>query len=181
MKKWNHVMRDARLTYLHRDEFAYLYGANGEKPMSYAEAKYLVDELWGMYPTHFEEYVINRGYTKKQLIYHIIGKKCFDCSAFVCAVTQYEGDFRDMVVLKDYSSFSLRQQMNNETTPLDGTWGNVLWKSGHVGIDVANGFVVDFGAEFADCRMYRIQDEEAPKFEVSGQLPWVDYTGASNL
>ena len=87
-KKWYHVVRDARLIFLHRDEFAYLYGSNGEKPETYEEAKKLVDLMWKIYPSHFEKNVIGTGHTREELIQHIIGKRCYDCSSFVCSVTQ---------------------------------------------------------------------------------------------
>lgn len=177
-KTWYHAVRDARLVYLNRDKFAYLYGGNGERPKDYAEAKALVDKMWQYYPTHFEGSVIAKGYTKEDLINHIIGKKCFDCSGFVCAVTQYNGDIMSMSVLKDMNSTSLHGVMSNETTPLSGLWGNCLWKPGHVALDVGNGLAIDFGNEFLDCREYRFVDDPAYGFSASGQLPWVDYTGS---
>ena len=180
MKKWYHVVRDARLIYLNRDRFAYLYGANGERPSTYGAAKALVDALWSAYPDHFEQWVIGQGKTRNQLIYHIIGKICYDCSSFVCAVTQSEADIYDLKVKTDYSSTSLHKLATDKTTPAAGLWGNVLWKQGHVAIDVGNGLAIDFGAEFADCREYRLSDPESTKFTDSGSLPWVDYTNGIN-
>lgn len=179
MKTWAHAVRDARLIYLNRDKFAYLYGANGEKPNTLAEAKRLVDSLWAAYPSHFQQYVINTGHTRNQLIYHIIGKICYDCSSFVCAVTQSEGSIYSLKVLKDYNSTMLKNSFTKTTSLADGVWGSVLWKQGHVGLDVGNGLCIDFAAEFVDCREYRFIDANSPtKFTASGQVPWVDYTGS---
>lgn len=181
-KKWQHCVRDARLVYLNKEKFAYLFGANGQKPKDYAEAKELVDIMWKYYPTHFENSVIKTGHTKEELINHIIGKKCFDCSAFVCAVTQYEGDIMTMQVLNDYSSSMLKNVFTKETTLMDGNWGAVLWKNGHVALDVGNGLCMDFANEFVDVREYRFTVEKPIcNFAVSGELPWVDYTNAINL
>lgn len=180
MKKWYHVVRDARLIYLHRDDFAYLYGSNGERPKNRAEAEKLVNGLWSAYPEHFETWVIGQGYTKEDLIRHVTGRICFDCSAFVCAVTQSEGSIYDLTVKNDMSSYGLHNVATNKTTVADGLWGNLLWKQGHVAIDVGNGLAIDFGAEFADCREYRLIDPGSTKFTDSGRLPWVDYKNGIN-
>lgn len=179
MKTWAHCVRDARLIYLHRDRFAYLYGANGECPQTYAEAKALVDSLWNVYPDHFQKYVINAGKTKNQLIYHIIGKICYDCSSFICAVTQSEGDIYHLKVVSDKNSTMLHSSCTIHTSLQAGLWGSLLWKNGHVGLDVGNGLAIDFAAEFVDCREYRFIDPNTPTwFADSSPMPWVDYTGS---
>ena len=178
-KTWAHCVRDARLIFLNRDKFAYLLYANGEHPKTYAEAKKLVDQFWSYDPYHFENSVIKTGHTREDLINHIIGKICYDCSGFVCAVTQSEGDIFDLKVVKDYNSTMMNNGVfQNVTTPADGVWGGVLWKTGHVALDVGNGLAIDFGNEFLDCREYRLSEGN---FKKSGQLPWVDYTHAINL
>ena len=181
-KHWYHVVRDSRLVYKHRERFAYVWGANGECPKNYEEAKALVERCWRMNPEHFQQFVIEAGHTKEELIEHIIGKICFDCSGFVCAVTQYEGSIYDMRVLRDYNSTSLRSAFLYPTTPNDGLWGGILWKNGHVAVDGGNGFAYDFGAEFVDVREYRFVDADTPTvFTTSGQLPWVDYEFSVNF
>lgn len=179
MKPWYEVVKQARYIYINRDKFAYLYGANGERPNTREEAEMLVSTLWNMYPTHFNKSVIGAGHTKEELINHIIGKKCFDCSAFICAVTEdEEHNFTDIVVQRDYNSTSLRN-LFNKTTPLSqGVAGSVLWKNGHVALDTGNGIAIDFANEFIDVRAYHLTDMN---FTVSGQLPWVDYTGSLNV
>ena len=182
MKKWQHVVRDARLVYINRDKFAYLYGANGERPTDYAEAMELINKMWKYYPTHFEDAVIKRGHTKEELARHITGKKCFDCSAFICAVSQYEGDIMTMQVLRDYSSYGLHDAMSKKTSLQLGNWGSVLWRPGHVALDAGNGLAIDFANEFVDVREYRFVDPDPIcTFEISGELPWIDYKNAINL
>ena len=174
-KAWSRVCKDALLVYAHRDNYAYLYGANGEKPANVTEATKLVNSLWNMYPSHFQQTVINAGHTKKELIYHIVGRQCFDCSSFICAVTQ--SDYPNLKVARDYNSSGLIGQCKIITTPAKGYAGSVLWKNGHVAIDVGYGICVDFGYEFADCRQYATPEGN---FQKSGQLPWVDYTGSND-
>lgn len=182
MKTWAHVVRDARLIYINRDRFAYLYGANGELPVTYGEAKKLVDALWSVYPDHFQKTVIERGYTKNQLIYHIIGRICYDCSSFVCAVTQSEGNIFALKVVNDMSSSMLHDACPTHTTLMAGKWGSLLWRNGHVALDCGNGLQISFDNEFLDCREYRFVDPNPiSRFTDSSEMPWVDYTGSINL
>ena len=174
MKKYSMACRNALQVYADRNSFAYLYGANGEKPANYTESKALVDRLWGMYPMHFQPAVVGTGHTREELIRHIVGKQCFDCSSFLCAITQSQ--YPDLRVTRDYNSSGLINQCKVVTTPAAGTAGSVLWKIGHVAVDVQFGMCVDFGNEFLDCRLYRIPEG---RFSKSGQLPWVDYSGAN--
>lgn len=175
-KAYGMACRNALQVYADRDHFAYLYGANGERPQNYAEAKALVDRLWSAYPSHFQSAVIGAGHTKDELIGHIIGRQCFDCSSFICAITQSQ--YPNLRVTSDYNSTGLINSCKVITTPAAGTAGSVLWRSGHVAYDVQFGMCVDFGNEFLDCRLYRIPDG---RFVKSGQLPWVDYTGANAI
>lgn len=175
MKAWSRVCKDALLIYANRDKFAYLYGANGEKPNNVTEATRLVNRLWNLYPAHFQSAVIDAGHTKKELIYHIIGRQCFDCSAFICAVTQ--SDYPNLAVTHDYNSTGLINQCKVVTTPVKGVAGSVLHRQGHVSLDCGYGICVDFGLEFLDCRMYA---SNTANFTKAGQLPWVDYTGSND-
>ena len=180
MKTWAHCVRDARLIYINRDRFAYLFGANGECPKTFAEAQALVNELWSMYPDHFQKYVIDKGHTKTELIWHIVGKICLDCSAFICYVTQCEAsDIYHLKVVTDMNSATLHNSCTIHTSLQAGLWGSLLWKNGHVALDVGNGLAIDFAAEFVDCREYRFIDPDTSTwFADSSPMPWVDYKGS---
>lgn len=182
-KTWAHCVRDARLIYLNRDRFAYLYGANGECPKTYAEAKALVTSLWNTYPSHFKATCTDKGYTQNQLIYHVIGKICLDCSSFICYVTQTEAsDIYHLKVTNDMNSTMLHNSCPKHTSLAQGNWGSLLWRNGHVALDVGNGLQISFDNEWLDCREYRFVDADSPsKFTDSSEMPWVDYSGAINL
>lgn len=171
-KKWYHVIRDALRMYATKGNYAYLYGANGE-----VGSKDLVDHLWSQYPDHFKSTVIAQGKTKEDLIRHVTGRYCYDCSSFICAVTQ-TNTFPHCTVTTDYASGGLHGKMNPRRTPKEGTAGSVLWKNGHVALDIGHGMCIDFANEFVDMRLY---DLSTGNFTCDGELPWVDYTGTSNL
>ena len=169
-KRWNIVNQHALRIYANRDRYAYLYGANGE-----VGSDALVDRLWAAYPSHFKAAVTDKGYTRQQLKDHVRGKICLDCSAFICYVTQME-DFGKLRVVNDYNSTGLRGCFAVKRTPVGGTAGSVLWKQGHVALDVGYGMCVDFGNEFLDCRLYPL---DGCGFVESGELNFVDYTGTN--
>ena len=167
MKRWNIMNQHALRIYANRNHYAYLYGANGE-----VGSDALVDRLWAAYPSHFKSSVTDKGYTKQQLKDHVRGKICLDCSAFICYVSQVD-DFGKLRVVNDYNSTGLRNCFAVKRTPVGGTAGSVLWKQGHVALDIGYGMCIDFGNEFLDCRLYPLTDGN---FAESGELKYVDYT-----
>lgn len=183
MKTWYHFVRDLRLMYLHKQDFAYLYGANGEILKDYDAAYNMVKIQWETYPSHFEKYVLQQGYKFEDLVEHLKGKKVFDCSSLVLAFAQCQGNIYDFYVKQDYSSAGIRDLMTDVTSVPDGLWGSVLWKPGHVGADVGNGLIIDACCEFVDMRQYLWYDDAGLKtaFLDSGRLPWVSYEGGINL
>lgn len=183
MKTWYHFVRDVRNVYINKDKFAYLYGANGEILENYDQAYRMCQTLWELYPSHFEKYVTQQGYSFENLVDHVKGKKVYDCSSLVLACSQCEGNIMDFYVQRDYSSAGIRDLLTDITTVSDGLWGNVLWKPGHVGIDVGNGLIVDCACEFVDIREFFWYDEDGMKtaFTDSGRLPWIDYSGGISL
>lgn len=173
MKRWNICCQNALKIYANRDKYAYLYGANGE-----VGSDDLVDRLWNLYAGHFATSVIAKGYTKQQLKDHVRGKICLDCSSFICLDTQNDTtDITKLGVTTDYNSDGLRTLFAVTRTPKEGTAGSVLWKRGHVALDVGYGMCVDFGNEFLDCRLYPLADGN---FTESGELSYIDYTDTNS-
>ena len=163
MKRWNLVNQAALLVYANRDKYAYLYGANGE-----IGSDALVDRLWKQYPEHFEKTVTGTGRTIKNLKDHVRGKICYDCSSFICSITDAPADL---------NSWMLHDHMIVIRSPREGTAGSILWKPGHVAVGVGYGIVVDFANEFIDCRMYPLTNG---RFTISGELDFVDYTDTNS-
>ncbi len=171
MKLWNYMIQHGLRMYMQRDKYAYLYGANGE-----IGTPELVDRLWAVYPQYFEEQVIGRGHhSKEELKRHVQGKICLDCSSFICYVSQEER-FEDLRVVRDYNSAMLRREFAVVRTPSAGTAGSILYKPGHVALDIGYGICLEFANEFVDMRMRRIADAG---FVESGELKFIDYTGTN--
>ena len=170
MKRWNYMIKHALRMFMEKEKFAYLYGANGE-----VGNDALVDAMWDAYPYHFQEFVADKGYTKEQLKDHVRGKICLDCSSFICYISQNE-NYEELRVVRDYNSAMLKDAFAVTRSPAAGTAGSVLYKPGHVALDIGYGVLVEFAAEFVDMRMREL---EGAGFQVSGELPFVDYTGTS--
>lgn len=171
LSDWYCVLNNAQRVFLNRDGFAYLYGGNGEYIRTKDEATAIVNKMWGLYASHFQASVIKTGHSKDELIEHIVGKRVLDCSALVCYVSQAT-DWTKLKVTYDLNSSGLITASHDITTPKDGIVGGVLWKSGHVGIDVGGDGFVEAANEFVDIRMRKISEAG---FTKSGRLPWVAY------
>lgn len=169
LSDWDFVRTNAVRLYSNRDGFAYLYGGNGEYIRTKDEAKAIVEKMWAAYPSHFQAAVIKTGHTKDELIEHIVGKRVMDCSALVCYVSQGT-DWGKLSVKYDLNSSGLISVCHDITTPKLGVCGGLLWKQGHVGIDVGGGVFVEAANEFVDIRLRNITG-----FTKSGRLPWVNY------
>lgn len=153
------VIRKALQMFSDKDKYAYMYGSDGEVM---TDAR--VDYLWNRYSAHYEAL----GCTRQQLKDHVRGKKCFDCSSFINYVTSAG---------KDYYSATLWECCRVRTTPRDGVAGSLLYKPGHVALDVGYGLCLEFVNEFKDFQLNLILGRG---FTGSGELPWVIYSGSSS-
>lgn len=152
------VLRKALIMFSDRDKYCYMYGANGEVM---TDAR--VDQLWNTYPQHYNKI----GCTREALKDHVRGKRCFDCSSFINYVTGAD---------KDYYSATLWANCSKKTTPREGVAGSLLYKPGHVGLDIGYGLCLEFVNEFKDFQLNYITGRG---FTGSGELKWVEYAGAS--
>ena len=155
-KTWNKVIKNALYMLAHKNEYAYLYGCDGE-----TGSDSLVDRQVATYPDHF------KGMDTQELKDYVRGKKCYDCSG---AVHTWFGAI-------DQNSTALIGACKNVTTDLaSGTAGNILWKKGHVGLDIGYGYFVHFPAEFHTIEIAKISEYDWQK---SGQLTaYCKYEGA---
>lgn len=160
--------------YRHRDEYAYFYGAKGQRLDDAT-----MQALWNAEPGYFAKYSAEQ---KAQIFRNSRGKIGIDCSAFTGWICT--GD-------RQYST----GQINNcklITTPALGVAGSLLYttfggRGRHIGLDIGYGYCLDAGYESTDAivksnnhsiRLTRIVETA---WEKSGQSKLLDYTGASNL
>lgn len=141
----------------------YLWGGDGQR----ADDD-LVYRLYKTYPWHFDQVLKQKGKTLQQLMDHVRGTFVFDCSGLACVMSESPYDM---------ASGSLWNNCIKKTNPVDGPKASLLWKEGHVGLDMGTGYVLEMVGEFDDLRLSRIRSRD---FTKSGQLPWIDYTGAGN-
>lgn len=168
---WDYARTNAIKVYGDRDNWRYLYGGNGELLATKGAAENMVRKMWNTYPAHFKSAVTDKGRTIEELIEHVTGRRVADCSGGVCLMTQGTNMVKP-VVKYDMTSGGLISVSHDITTPREGVCGGVLWKTGHVGLDVGGGYEVSFELEFVDVQLLKIANT---KFTKSGRLPWVDY------
>ncbi len=158
MKTWDEVCKTALKMFAHRDEYAYLYGTDGE-----TGSDSLVDKMVAAYPSYFS------GKDTAAIKEYVRGKTCYDCSGWV----------HTLFGAPDMNSTSIINDCTNVSTDLvAGVAGSVLWKSGHVGIDFGYGFCLDIPTELQTIRLRKISECDWTK---SGQwTKYCDYTGADN-
>lgn len=171
LSDWDYVRTNAVRVYGDREHWRYIYGGNGELLATRSAAENFVRRMWAQYPAHFKQTVTDTGHTIEQLIDHVTGCRVADCSGLVCLLTQGINPNAPKTPY-DMASGSLYSVCTDITTPRKGVCGGMLWRSGHVGIDVGGGFEVEASNEFVDLRLLKISDT---KFSKSGRLPWVDY------
>ena len=145
--------------------YCYIYGGTGEI-LTEKSIRALVKRYGKV---HFDKMFKETGKTIDDLIAHCAGKRGLDCSEFVWRVT---GGKQDM------NSTSLINSCHLIVPPASGVEGSVLYKPGHVALDLGGGMCAEMCGEFRDLEINRIKDRG---FTKSGQLPWVDYRGASNM
>lgn len=162
MKSWRNVVKEAEWMHVHKDAYAYFYGAKGQ-----VLTDAVMESLWNAEPDYFKRYTAAQ---KKKIFNYSRGKVGFDCSGFIAKITGCNA----------YSG-AIWEKCREKTTPALGPAGSILWKPGHVALDVGLGFGIEMGAELFSVEMFRIS-EHVPKFEASGKLKtFIDYEGATNL
>lgn len=161
MRTWDQVIRDGLQMYTHRDEYAYFFGAKGEK-LTYA----IMTSLWNVY---YDQYF--KKYSEKQrcdIFAYSIGKTGYDCSGFITRLTGCACDSASLIgkctqVSKNISS---------------GVAGSLLWLPGHIGLDIGYGAYLHMPSELHTITLGRFQDK-AVNWTKTGKLtPYVNYEGS---
>lgn len=157
------VIQNALQIYYQRDKYAYFYAAKGQ-----ILTDELMDALIACEPEYWKRYTSEKIHEIKD---YSRGKIGLDCSGFINACTGQE----------KYSTAYYLDTLN-KTTPALGTEGNLLYtthggRGRHVGLDIGYGYYLSFEKEMQSCTFGKIS---AYRWEHSGQLRDVDYTGAKN-
>lgn len=163
MQTWDRVVKNALEKLVHADQYAYFFGAKGQR-LTWDVMNY----LWNAEPSYFKRYSEKE---KADIFAYSCGKIGYDCSGFISAITGCHAD-----------SMSLFARCTNKTADLSkGVAGSLLWMKGHIGLDVGNGFFVHCGRELDTICIGKLS-ERNPAWEQCGQLTsYIDYKGATNI
>lgn len=159
MKTFDSIIKKAWDVYMNRDNYCYLMGAKGQKIVSRSQ----FDQIVSWSPEHFSRY------NKTQLdeIYnYCLGKTAFDCSGFIYYLT---GDY-------NYSAIQWSHCTQNKSLA-DGVAGSILYKTGHIGIDLGYGLFMHFPIEMHTAEIGWIRNYS---WTHSGLHKDIDYTGSTN-
>lgn len=152
------VIKRALQMYAHRDWYAYLYGTDGQ-----VCDDALVDRQVKRYPGHF----VNRDI--QAIKAYSRGKVVFDCSGFIHSIFNApDMSSRGLITIADHVTSDLAS----------GPEGSVLYKPGHIGLDVGHGVFVDIAGELDTFRLKVIREYDWSK---SGMLSkYCNYNGSTN-
>lgn len=152
------ILRNAFKMYVDRYKYAYFYGAKGEK---LTEKK--MNEFIARYPEYYGRFSEQALEEIKRYSRDKIG---YDCSGFITAISGIEG----------YSA-KLYEKTVHKTSVEAGKAGYLLYKSGHVGIDIGYGYCMHIGSAGSTIEIAKIQ---SVGFTRSGALPNYDYSEANS-
>ena len=163
MKLWAEVVKEALQMLVNKDRYAYFYGAKGEKL-----TVDVMEALWNSSPDYFKKFTKEQ---KDAFFSYSLGKVGYDCSGFIGKITG----------CNTYSG-AIWSRCDYKTTPALCVGGSILWKPGHVGLDIGiGGFFIHMGRMGNTVEIGRISNGQV-KWESAGRLTgYIDYTGAINI
>lgn len=162
-KTWAEVVKKALYMHTHKDDYAYFYGAKGQRLTDS-----VMEALWAAEPAYFKKY---NAAQKKAIFDYSRGKIGYDCSGFIGAVTgcmMWSGAQWD--------------HCDHKTSDLAlGPGGSILYRPGHVGLDIGiGGFYLHMPSEMHSVEMGKISDGYV-QWTGTGLMSYlIDYTGAIN-
>lgn len=159
MKTYNEVVKGALEMLSNADGIAYFYGAKGQ-----VLTDDVMKNLWQSYPGYFSRYNDEQ---KKYIFDYSRGKIGGDCSWLTGTL------FDDMT----YSGAQY-SHCSAVTTPVDGVAGSLLYKPGHVGVDIGHGFFIHLPEEGRTVELGKIREYD---WQQSGRHQNIDYYGATNV
>lgn len=155
------IIKKALALYEDRENIAYFYGAKGQ-----VLTDALMDELIKQYQSaHFYKY---DKYQLEEIKDFSWGKIGYDCSGFVGACVGAPWDY----------SGKLWQRCTNITNIREAVAGSLLYKPGHIGIDIGYGYALHIPDELHTIELVK---NTRPGFISGGQWEKADYSLANNL
>ena len=153
------ILRRAFKMFVERDRYAYFYGCKGEK-LTEKRMEELILQYWNEYYSRFSVQALEeiKRFSKNRIGY--------DCSGFITAITGIPG----------YSA-SLYANTVNKTSVTDSKAGALLYKPGHVGIDIGYGYTMHIGSSGATIEIAKIQ---TVGFTKAGEFKGYDYSEANS-
>ena len=153
------ILRRAFKMYVERDRYAYFYGAKGEK-LTETVMNNLIERYYNEYWSRFSVQALEeiKRFSKNRIGY--------DCSGFITAITGIPG----------YTA-SLYANTVNKTSVTDSKAGALLYKPGHVGLDIGYGYTMHIGSAGNTIEIAKIQ---SVGFTKAGEFKGYDYSEANN-
>lgn len=159
--KWDDAIKTALDMLEHADKYAYFYGAKGAELTDY-----VMNYLWNSEPVYFSRYNEQQ---KKEIFDYSRGKIGFDCSGFVGKCVD------DMT----WSRGIWDHCYDKKVDVFQGVAGSIVYRTGHIGIDIGYGFYLNMGRELHSVELGRFK-EHIISWEGCGKHYNIDYTGANN-
>lgn len=155
LKPAYYIIREAWKWYDQRDAIAYMMGAKFN-----VLDEWTIDYLFNNEKWYFDRYTPEELQRIKDWS---LGKIGTDCSGFVCKCVGCE-----MI-----NSATLWERCINKTDVKSCKAGSLLWRPGHIGIDIGYGQCMHIGKELETIRLER---NDAFPWEGGGELDLLDYT-----
>ena len=152
------ILRNAFKFYVDRFRYAYFYGAKGEV---LTDKK--MNELITTYPEYYNRFSAQ---ALEEIKRYSKGKIGLDCSGFITKISGLNGN-----------SAMQYEKTIDKTTVQKGKAGYLLYKKGHVGIDIGYGYCMHIGSSGSTFEIAKIQ---SVGFTNSGAIPGYDYSEANN-
>lgn len=176
MIRWNKFVQNALWIYTQRSNCTYCLGCSGEVAGrdSRVEANWRYyfnqpdyhDKIAATIPGYSDTMSEDQAWGAWLTVYR--GKLCFDCSGLLDWCLDYKG-------VHKYSSWDFGGMPKNASIKA-GPAGSVLWRKGHVGLDIGYGYnieICNFG------KTIELNQTATRDFTDSIKCKDVDYTGAT--
>lgn len=156
MRTWDEAIKIGLDIYNNREKYCYFYGAKGQTMTDTT-----MDALIAAQPTYFSKYTMQQIEDIKN---YSRGKIGLDCSGFT----------GKCIGNMTYSGAQIENCGTYETLA-GGPAGSLLYKPGHIGLDIGYGYFLHFPIEGRTCELSKISNYDWQK---SGQSKAIDYSGA---